>query len=394
MSEPLPPGLSHPLPDPLTFASGAPVRTRRDWTRRRTELLRLFEHEVYGPLPPRPEKLTATVLGHHADFLGGRGTLKLLRLTFDDIDAPAIDLMLASPKRKRAPVFLGMNFCGNHALVADPRIPLTREWVYTSCAGCVDGRATDAGRGSQAVDWPIGQILERGYALASFCSSDIDADLAEKSGAVWSWVGARNKKPVPPHDRGSISAWAWGFHRCVDYLSTDPDIDRKRIAALGHSRNGKTALWAAATDPRLAVAFPHQSGCGGAAPSRSSVGESVARINTVFPHWFSAGFKRFNDRPQDLALDQNCLMALVAPRPLLISNAVEDTWANPDGQLAALHAAAPVWSLLGADPGPIPDRAEVGKLLGARLGVFLRPGTHALRPDDWAAFLDFADKNL
>src|SRR5207253_6643365 len=144
----------------------------------------------------------------------------------------------------------------------------------------------------------------------------------------------------------TIMAWAWGVSRVVDYLVSNRDIDAKRIAVVGHSRLGKAAIVAAAFDERIALAIPHQAGCGGTAPSRGKVGESVTRINTSFPHWFDAEFKNFNDQPERLPFDQNCLVALVAPRPVLFCNATEDTWANPQGQFDVLRAADPVYRLL------------------------------------------------
>src|SRR5581483_953464 len=116
-----------------------------------------------------------------------------------------------------------------------------------------------------------------------------------------------------PHDWGTIAAWAWGIQRAIDYLVTDPDIDAARIIVVGHSRLGKTALLAGAFDERVAMAIPLQAGCGGTAPSRGKVGESVKQINTAFPHWFDDEFKTFNDQPERLPFDQHELVALCAP---------------------------------------------------------------------------------
>src|SRR5205823_7658808 len=177
-----------------------------------------------------------------------------------------------------------------------------------------------------------------------------------------------------PDAWGAVAAWAWGLHRAVDYLAGDKDIDRGRIAAVGHSRLGKAAIVAAAFDERIALAIPHQAGCGGTAPSRGKVGESVTRINTSFPHWFDAEFKNFNDQPERLPFDQNCLVALVAPRPVLLTNATEDTWANPEGQFQVLQAAEPVYRMLGA--GGLDARSMPGTntLVNSTLGYHIRPG--------------------
>jgi dienelactone hydrolase len=180
----------------------------------------------------------------------------------------------------------------------------------------------------------------------------------------------------------------------MDYLVTDQRIDGKRIAAVGHSRNGKTALLAAAFDERIALAIPHQAGCGGSAPSRGKVGESVQRINTSFPHWFNARFKQFNTQPERLPFDQHCLLALVAPRPVLFSNAQEDQWANPSGQFDILKAAEPVYRLLnagGLDAATLPAN---GVLIRSQLGYYIRPGKHSMHTEDWAVFLDFTDAHF
>jgi hypothetical protein len=165
---------------------------------------------------------------------------------------------------------------------------------------------------------------------------------------------------------------------------------------VGHSRLGKTAILAAAFDKRIALAIPHQAGCGGTAPSRQNdpKAESVARINTSFPHWFCDNFKKFNDDPSKLPFDQNCLAALVAPRPLLFTNAVEDLWANPKGQFDALKAAEPVYKLLGAGGLDADEMPKPGRLIDSTLGYYIRPGIHSMTKEDWRVFLDFADKHF
>ena len=196
------------------------------------------------------------------------------------------------------------------------------------------------------------------------------------------------------YDWGAIAAWAWGLQRAVDYLVTDGALDPKRIAVVGHSRNGKAALLAGAFDERIALIIPLQAGCGGTAPSRGKIGESVKQINDRFPHWFNAEFKKFNEQPERLPFDQHGLIALCAPRPVLLSNAVEDTWANPAGQFEMLRAADPVYRLLGTDGLGAQQIPETGKLLDSTLGYYIRPGKHSMTREDWKIFLDFADKHF
>jgi dienelactone hydrolase len=382
------------LPDPLVMLDGRRVSSREQWAKeRRPELKALFQHYMYGAIPSKPAHVQVTNLGEYHDFLGGKATLKLVRLEMGPAKAPQIDLMLVVPNERPgpAPVFLAMDFCGNHALTSDPRVPLARSWLGNGCAGCTNGTATEAARGSQAADWPLAEIVRRGYALAAFYSGDVDPDRGDVSDGIYAWLAAGDPARNKPADRGTIAAWAWGFHRCVDCLVTEPGVDAHRIAALGHSRNGKTALLAAAYDERIAIAFPHQAGCGGSAPSRGKTGESVKAINDRFPHWFNAEFKQFNDAPERLSFDQNCLVALCAPRPVLFSAAEGDQWANPAGQFQVLQAADPVYRFLrtkGLAAKKIPPR---GQLLDSPLGYYVREGKHSMTSDDWTVFMNFAD---
>jgi len=383
------------LPDPLVMFDGARVTAGKQWLdQRRPELKALFEHYMYGTIPPKPAHLTTTTSGEHKDFLNGEATLKLVTLQTGAPNAPRIDLMLLIPNHRRAPapVFLAMDFCGNHALTSDPRVPLARSWLGNGCKGCTNNSATESARGAQATNWPLAEIVRRGYALAVFYSGDIDSDRANVSDGIYAWLAGGDSAKNNPTNRGTIAAWAWGFQRCVDYLVTNRDIDPHRIAALGHSRNGKAALLAAAFDERIAMAFPHQAGCGGSAPSRGKAGESVKAINDHFPHWFNAGFKQFNDAPDRLPFDQNCLIALCAPRPVLFSNGQEDQWSNPSGQFDVLKTADPVYKLLGVEGLDTSEMPPLRKLVGGRLGYYIREGKHSMTADDWNVFMDFADR--
>jgi len=234
--------------------------------------------------------------------------------------------------------------------------------------------------------WAVEQTVDRGYALATFYNGDVEPDRPNAPEGI--------RAQLPGYDWGAIAAWAWGLQRAVDYLVTDGAVDPERIAVVGHSRNGKAALLAGAFDERIALIIPLQAGCGGTSPSRGKVGESVKQINDRFPHWFNAEFKKFNEQPDRLPFDQHCLIALCAPRPVLLSNATEDTWANPAGQFEMLRAADPVYRLLGTDGLGAQQIPESGKLLDSTLGYYIRPGKHSMTREDWKIFLDFADKHF
>lgn len=389
---------SHPeLPDPLVMFDGSRVASKQQWIdKRRPELKTLFQHYMYGYLLP-PEKVAAKIEHEDAKAFDGKATLRDVTISFGPPETPPIHLLLVVPNHRKgpAPVFVGIAFCGNHALVNDPAVRLPTVWMYPNHPGVKNNRATESGRGKEIDVWALEQSIDRGYAVATFYNGDVDPDRADARQGIQPHLRKKDHKPGP-HDGGTIAAWAWGVHRVVDYLCDHKDIDKKRIAVVGHSRLGKTALLAAALDERIALAIPHQAGCGGTAPSRNDnpKAESVKRINTSFPHWFDDTFKEFNDRTDRLPFDQHCLAALMAPRPVLFSNAVEDQWANPPGQFKVLQAADPVYRFLGVAGLAAKEMPSPGKLIDSKLGYYIRPGKHSMTKEDWKIFLDYADKHF
>ncbi len=375
------------LPDPLVLQNGERVTTKEQWLqKRRPELKQLFQHYMYGYFPEAP-KVEAKVERVDPKALDGKATLKEITLSFGGPQVPKIHLLLVVPNRrtKPAPVFVGMNFNGNQALLNDPQI---------RAAAGVDPRKS--ARGSEVDNWAIEQTIDRGYAVATLFYGEVVPDNAKaREQGIQPHFGKSGNEPGM-HDWGAIAAWAWGLERVLDYLVTDPDIDATHIIAVGHSRLGKTALLAGAFDERIAIVIPHQAGCGGSAPSRSKneKAESVKRINTSFPHWFNGAFTQFNDQVERLPFDQHCLIALCAPRPVLLTNAVEDQWANPGGQFEMLQAADPVYRLLGVEGLQAKAMPAVGQLVDSRLGYFTREGKHSMLREDWRVFLDFADRHL
>jgi hypothetical protein len=271
-------------------------------------------------------------------------------------------------------------------VVDDPLVAPPGGWLPSSAPGSTNNHATEAGRGKQVEVWAVEQTIDRGYAFATFYNGDVEPDRPNAPEGI--------RAQLPSYDWGTIAAWAWGLQRAVDYLVSVGALDPQRIAVVGHSRNGKAALVAGAFDERIALVIPLQAGCGGTSPSRGKIGESVKQINDRFPHWFNAQFKKFNEQPERLPFDQHSLIALCAPRPILLSNAVEDTWANPAGQFEMLQAADPVYRLLGTDGLGAQQLPQTGKLLDSTLGYYIRPGKHSMTKEDWSIFLDFADKHF
>jgi len=348
---------------------------------------------MYGYFPPAPEQISSRVLFEDDSFLDGTASLKEVEIRYHPT-APPFRLLVGTPHERPnqgAPVFVGPNFGGNHTETDHPAVALPDGWVRSTIPGVVNNRATEEGRGKQKrFDFP--RALRRGYAVATFYYGDLDPDRNDFTDGIHPHFGTPAERG--PHDWGAIAAWAYGVMRAVDYLVADPAIDSRKIAAVGHSRLGKTVLLAAAFDDRIGLVIPHQAGMGGSAPSRGTVGESVWQINDAFPHWFCNEFKRFNDRPDKLPFDQHCLVGLCAPRPVLFSNATEDTWANPAGQFDVLKAAEPVYRLFGAGGLDADGMPHPPCLIPGRLGYFLREGKHSMTAEDWDAFLAFADRWL
>ena len=383
------------LPDPLVLASGRKVGDARQWTaQRRPELLRLFETHVYGRTPesgPRPRfQVTKT----DPSALGGRAIRKEVAISFGGgQSARRLDLLLYLPSKAPAPVpvFLALNFQGNHAVHPDPGITLSARWMAASSPGVVANRATEASRGADARHWPLETILERGYGLATAYYGDLFLDRPD--GAAES-VLALFPGPRGSDAWGAIGVWAWGLSRALDYLETDRAVDAKRVVLIGHSRLGKAALWAGAQDPRLAVVISNDSGCGGAALSKRIYGETVAAITTRFPHWFCANFARYAGREAELPVDQHELLALVAPRPLYVASAVEDKWADPKGEFLSALNADPVYRLLGTDGLPAREMPGVDLPVHGTIGYHVRSGGHDVTEFDWRQYLAFSDRHL
>lgn len=384
------------LPDPLVFSDGTPVKTREQWfDQRRGELLSLFEHHVYGTMPGKSDDLTQTITSEETALSGKALRRQITLQCAQQKDTPQIHILMYVPvdMDEAIPAFLALNFRGNHSIQPDPGIHLYPQWVkHPESEDVLLYHPQDIERGSSASRWPVETILERGYGLITAHYYDLDPDYDDdfQNGV---------HRLFPRDDRGgnawgAISAWAWGLRRIMDYLETDSAIDNARVAVMGHSRLGKTALWAGATDQRFAVVISNESGCGGAALSRRQYGETVEAINTRFPHWFCTNFKAYNNHENHLPVDQHELIALIAPRPVYIASAVDDRWSDPLGEFLSAKHAHPVFKLASTSGLPAMSHPPLNQAVMGQIGYHIRSGAHDVTAYDWTQFMNFTDMHF
>lgn len=389
---------AYTLPDPLLLQDGTRITTAAEWeTKGRPATFTLLEREMFGQAPPRPA-LSFKVDEAPTPALEGKVLRKQVAISLTGKpDGPHMNLLLYVPANATGPVpvVFGLNFDGNQGVSKDPGIRLCRSWLRNDPkSGITANKATEASRGCEAGRWQVEFAASRGYAVATICYCDIDPDFHDgwKNG-----VHALHPEIESARDGttwGSIAAWAWGMSLGMDYLAQENLVDGKRVICQGHSRLGKTALWAGACDPRFALIISNDSGAGGAALNKRIFGETVARLNSSFPHWFCGNFKKYSGKEQDMAFDSHHLIALSAPRPVLITSATEDKWADPKGEfLGGLHA-SPVFRLFGKEGLTVTEQPAPDQLTGDQVGYFLRTGPHDVTAADWKAYLDFADRHL
>ncbi len=305
------------------------------WSTQAADLRELFQEQMYGWLPP----VKPLTLGEEKSLRPG---LQLRKIG-------SLDVLHAEPSGEPRATFVGVNFSGNHTVVDDPEVPEPRGWSYP------DGALWPVSRGCHKERWCVEEVTAAGFGLATFCHSDVVPD---EAGLAFAELKKLNDRPL-----GAVAAWAWGL---LSLAATIPGP----VIFVGHSRMGKAALVAGAFGGDGVVSI--QSGCGGSAPSRTSVGETVSQITTAFPHWFVPAFANYAGREDQLPFDQHALLALCAPKPVLLLNAEDDLWANPAGQEEMADLAQPVFASLG---GTIECRR--------------RPGGHSVIRKDWEMILDF-----
>lgn len=381
------------LPELLIAASGEKITTSSEWEKvRRPEILQMFQQQMYGmPSPDFAWDMEMNLIEEDRSALGGMAIRKQVDLVISRGESShSIPLLIYLPINSdgASPVFLGLNFYGNQTIHPDRAIRITENWVPTRIEfGITGNEATHESRGVRYDRWPVEWILEQGYGIATMYSGDVDPDFHDE---FHNGIHALEQDiEREGHSWGTIATWAWGLSRAMDYLETDEEVDGGNVVVFGHSRLGKTALWAGATDQRFAAVISNESGCGGAALSKRKHGETFEVINRNFPHWFCEAFH--DAREEDIPFDQHMLIALMAPRPVYVASAQKDDWADPEGEYLSIYHAGSVYELYGFEtlesplcPGPLSP-------VFLQTGYHLRTGKHDHTRYDWMQFMEWVN---
>ncbi len=390
------------LPDPLVLADGKPVRDAGTWFKeRRPEIVKLYENEIYGRVPANAPKVTWEVGASDPTALDGAAVQKEVTFHFGDKpDGPAAHLNVYLPAKATGPVPLVLSISFGFGMGRGGVVPPGRAAVAAQPAANATAAtpAAPAARGGGAPRGgePIADIVARGYGYAVVRYTEIQPDTAAglTSGVIGLTLGPGQTKPAPD-EWGTISAWAWGLSRIEDYLETDRGVDAKRVAIVGHSRLGKTVLWAGAHDPRFAMIFSSQGGEMGSALARRDYGETVDDMAANFGYQFAGNFQKYPGHWNDMPVDAHFLISLCAPRPVLITGGSGDQWSDPHGEFLGAVAAGPVYRLLGQpDLGTMEMPPLDTPVMTGKLAYMEHNGPHAITPLDWKVFLDYADKYL
>ena len=376
------------LPDVLTCEDGTKVTSTEIWEqKRRPELLDIFHSQEYGYTPQGNVEVTYEVVAEKTDAIDGLATAQQVMFTFkgQGKEMKALALVYIPNKREgTVPVFIGYNFQGNHNTTTDP-------WVlYSPYFEHLNSGDALLGRGAQVSRWPVKNIVGRGYAVVTMCYHDIYPD--NTSGASESIIPLLPQTEVGGSRWQALGAWAWGSSRIADWVEQQPWANKDQMSIVGHSRQGKAAIWAGVQDTRFKVVISNDSGCGGAALSKREFGETISSITSSFPHWFCTNFSKYSNREQEMPFDQHELLALVAPRHLYVASASDDSWADPKGEYLALYHATPVFELYGMTGLSSPEMPGVQQPIMTDVGHHIRKGSHNILAYDWGNYLDFCDK--
>ncbi len=391
------------LPELLISQNGTKITDSKSWMKiRRPEILKLFEESMYGKIPGKLKISNYKILEENRNDLNGKAIRKQVLLTFKKARKELnVNLLIYLPKNhKKVPLFIGYNFYGNQSIIDDQEIILNQSWTRNNEGyGITENIATEKSRGVQKSRWAIDKIIDAGYGLATIYYGDVDPDKFGKDGIDFSdgihplLYKKGQTKPLP-NEWGAITAWAWGLSRVMDYFEKDDDIDHNKVIVMGHSRLGKTALWAGALDQRFAIVISNNSGCGGAKLSRRKYGERLGGMNGYFPHWLCGNCAKYDDHEETLPVDQHMLIALIAPRPVYIASGEDDKWSDPKGEYLSGYFASPVYELFGKSGLTTDKMPKVNQPIMTTIGYHIRSGGHDVTDYDWEQYIKFADMHL
>jgi hypothetical protein len=386
---------TYTLPDALTLNDGRPVPDAKTWyAKRRPEIVELFETQQYGRTPGRPAGENFEVIDKGTPALKGKAIRKQVTIYLNqEKTGPAIDLLIYLPAAatKPVPMLFSINFGAVQRAVDDPGIIPEKVWDPKTNTR-ID---PPTGRNFGHID--AGALIAAGFGVATYYYGDIDPDYPA---GFPNGIRASYEKPGQtqraPDGWGSIAAWAWGMSRVQDYFETDKSIDSKRVAIHGISRLGKTVMWAGAHDQRFAAVIASCSGEGGAALSHRNYGETIANLTdpAKFAYQFAPNYAKYGGFPDIAPMDANLLIALIAPRPLLLQTGSSDDWSDPKGEFLAEVAAGPVYKLLGKQDLGTDIWPAAGHPIFHDLSYFMHDGGHGMIPSDWAIYIEFLKKNL
>jgi hypothetical protein len=378
------------LPDPLKLASGGPVTDADTWFKfRRPEILNYYATQIYGRVPDTAPKVTFEVASTDPQALNGTAIRQQIVGHFGGPDGRAMKIALFLPAQASGPVPLVLSI----SFGAAPANPSATPSLTEVDPAKMPPATATAARGVTPPE-PIADILAHGYGYAIVHYTDIEGDSATANLNIVRKLALAPGQDKPDDDEwGTISAWAWGLSRIMDYLETDQAVDAKRVALVGHSRLGKTVLWAAAVDPRFALVFSSQGGELGSSLGRRDYGETIDDMAQNFPYQFAGNLQKYAGHWDDLPVDTHFLISLIAPRPLLITGGSLDQWSDPKGEFLGEVAAGPVYRLVGAkDLGATEWPAPETPVISGDLAYYYHTGRHEISAADWKVFLTFADK--
>ncbi|HPR12290.1 MAG TPA: acetylxylan esterase [Bacteroidales bacterium] len=380
---------NYTLPDPLTMLNGKKVKNEKQWyKKRRPEILELFYEFQYGKVPGKPKDMSFNVFDKGTPALEGKALRKQVTVYFTkDTSDYKMDILVYLPADAKGPVplFLNLSFSPNATIADDPGIRAGTMWGR-------DGQRLPVSRRGGFGRMNLAQFLDEGIGFASIYYGDIEPDFAKgyKYG-IRSYYTKPDTAYPAPDQWGAISAWSWGLSRAMDYFETDPLIDETKVALFGISRLGKTVLWTGVRDDRFGMVIASCGGEGGAALSRRNYGENIDHMThpTRYFYQFAGNWRNYKDDFNSSPVDAHMLVALMAPRPLLLQTGLTDYWSDPKGEFLSAVAAEPVWKLLGKKGLETNKWPAPGEAILNDLGYYMHEGGHGAMPADYAVFIRF-----